>query len=180
MGTLCNECGLAVNNKKEPVYETEMFGVTVSLINAVTVTFCGCDEEITIPNQRGLIAAMALVRAGMPQKLSGKEIKFLRKVMDKPANEMAVFLDVDPATLSRWENDKVPISIIAEKFMRMTAVSLLEKDAPIVETSLEDISQLEITGFNEPGASVHLCLELVKYKEKRKEIEEQYLRNEAA
>lgn len=47
---------------------------------------------------------MAAARAMLPHRLSGREIRFLRKPIGEKAVSLAKHLDVAPETLSRWEN----------------------------------------------------------------------------
>lgn len=173
----CKSCGQHSEAKKVDKYETDQFGITLTLLNAVTIKSCGCDssQEISIPNLKGMLAAAALTRISHSLKLSGKEISFLRKAVGYSAKELASFMDVTPETFSRWENDKLPIKSASEKFLRLFVMSILKDNAPLVNPSEKDIATMEIVGFGQPGKTLPISLQLIKYKDtQKKDMQEDY------
>lgn len=56
--------------------------------------------------------------------LSGAEIRFLRKERGLKAKEFAVLLRIDPATLSRWENDEQARNAQNDALVRYVYVGL--------------------------------------------------------
>jgi transcriptional regulator with XRE-family HTH domain len=59
----------------------------------------------------------------------------LRKYLGYSGAEAASALSVTPETMSRWENDKVPISQSAERFLRLMVVN----QQPTQFYALEDL-----------------------------------------
>jgi|GEM_PF-2677312 len=84
------------------------------LINADT----GKVERVIIPNFRGLIECIAITRIFEPRKLSGNEIKFIRKAFKFPAKQIAEMIDVSPEHLSRCEAGERTLSAASEKCLR--------------------------------------------------------------
>jgi len=57
--------------------------------------------------------------------MTAKEIRELRKKLEKTQNEFAAMLKVDPGTISRWERDEQRPSLLAQRRMsRMSRKSL--------------------------------------------------------
>ena len=85
---------------------------------------------IAIPNAEELAAAVALALCFMPVRLIGAEIRFIRRVLGMTGQELASAVEMDPATLSRWEHGKQEIGGWADKAIRMAAVLRLQDHAP--------------------------------------------------
>ncbi len=133
MWTECEQCGQTLRDELVAEYEEELLGLNgVVLIRSVHRRVCdGCGEcLLSIPNLTGLIAAVALVRAMQPWPVAGKDIAFLRQAMELTGRELAEALGVAPESLSRWENDKQPMSATAEKALRLMVVAVLCSQAP--------------------------------------------------
>jgi transcriptional regulator with XRE-family HTH domain len=59
-----------------------------------------------------------------PYRLTGEEVRFLRKYLRKTAAEMAQLLHVDKTTVSKWENEDDPIGEQSDRLLRVIAVAL--------------------------------------------------------
>ena len=70
--------------------------------------------------------------------------------MNKSATDWAKHLSTDKSTLSRWESNKQPMSINAEKLLRLTALAFLSSDAPGLDIDSKKISLMEYEGFATP------------------------------
>lgn len=104
-------------------------GVMLCGIEVSTCPSCG-EEEIAIPNIEGLHRELARLLAGKPSRLTGREVRFLRKVMGWSGRSFALLIGVTPETVSRWENDKEPIGPVAERLLR---VLVTQKVQPITD-----------------------------------------------
>lgn len=93
----------------------------VSLHNSVTAVF---DEETGemvkyhIPEFDALVDAVIMARLAHEQKLSGAEVKFLRKAAGLTQAALARAIGIDVATLSRVEKGKQPLGPASEKVAR--------------------------------------------------------------
>lgn len=93
----------------------------VVLINSVTQLIddeTGEVEQVIIPNMRGLIKCIAITRIFQSRKLSGDEIKFIRKAFKFSAKRVAELIDVTPEHLSRCESGERTLSVANEKCFR--------------------------------------------------------------
>jgi DNA-binding transcriptional regulator YiaG len=88
-----------------------------------------------------MLNAAAVLRAIMPQKLNGGEIRGLRKLIELSAKELAKQFDVREETISRWENDRTPIPLANEKLLRLTVVAVLSDSAPGIEVDPQMMSR---------------------------------------
>jgi DNA-binding transcriptional regulator YiaG len=78
---------------------------------------------VVLPKLEQLHRVLAQTVAQGRSRLHGSEIRFLRKYLGHSGAEAASALSVTPETMSRWENDKVPISQSAERFLRLMVVN---------------------------------------------------------
>ena len=96
----------------------------VTLVNVEVRRCQACGEwEVVIPKMEQLHRVLAQIVAQGKSHLRGSEIRFLRKYLGYSGAEAASALSVTPETMSRWENDKVPISQSAERFLRLMVVN---------------------------------------------------------
>ncbi len=79
---------------------------------------CG-EEAVTIPDPEELHRQIALSIIGGERPIIGAEIRFLRKLLDKSAADMADMMGVDSKTLSRWENSRQKMGKVAERLLRL-------------------------------------------------------------
>ena len=114
-------------------------GLDNVIICGIEIFQCSCGEHSAfIPKIMELhkLIAKCLIEQTWP--LGGKEIRFLRKNMAMRATELARFLGVDKATVSRWENDKDKHSDIVDRYMRLLYATRMNmpKEANILATDL--------------------------------------------
>lgn len=167
MGNTTNTCSHASVRKKVPEYLTRDFGIALSLVDAVEQEICSlCGEvmELTIPNPSGLVAAAALYRVKLPQKLTGSEIRFVRKALKYSAKKLADVLGATAETISRWENDKMPMSPTTEKLLRILTGTFLTGRAPAVTFDPQEILDMKINAVRSPGEEIALSLRLLYFK----------------
>jgi DNA-binding transcriptional regulator YiaG len=116
-------------------YEEKLMGLPypVVLLNAaeeVTHPTTGEALGVAIPDAEEMAAAVAIALCFIPTRLTGAEVRFIRRVMDMTGQELAAALEMDPATLSRWEHEKQDVGGWADKAVRMAAVLRLQDRAP--------------------------------------------------
>lgn len=97
-------------------------------------------EEVTHPRtgkvlgvavpDAGELAAVALSLCFMPARLLGAEVRFIRRIMGMAGQELAAAVEMDSATLSRWENGKQDVGTWPDKALRMAAVLRLQNRVP--------------------------------------------------
>jgi putative zinc finger/helix-turn-helix YgiT family protein len=79
---------------------------------------CG-EYEVEINGMSELHRQITLWVVRKPQKLTPEEVRFLRDYLGWTASELAVRFDVDPSTVSRWENGAQRMGGLAERLLRL-------------------------------------------------------------
>jgi len=127
----CRKCGGLMEKSTRPEHTEDLGGVVVKVLNAVQVLRCDkCGTEmVAIPDMQGLGRATAISRALNPVRLSGREVKFLRRVLDMTQVKFAEAMELTPESVSRWENDARGVGAACEKLVRHNTCALLYKDA---------------------------------------------------
>jgi len=72
-----------------------------------------------IPAIKQLMQLIARDLLEKPTSLTGEEIRFLRKRLGKKQADFAQEIGIEPETLSRYENDRVAVSEISDKVIRL-------------------------------------------------------------
>ena len=151
----CEKCGtelIAGGPQKE--YETRLLdSMQTKLLNCVLEMHCPEHPEVSfvsIPDLPGLVTAAAVARAMLPRKLSGADIRFMRKALKWPSKKLADKLQVTPEAVSRWENGKSVIEPSSEKLLRMVVGFNLSEQASGVDFAPEQIAAMRIESMHDP------------------------------
>ena len=167
--TTCSECGGMVVATTLPAYETDLGSMRVKLVNAAIREACeACGEAtIEVPDLDGLARTVAMVRALLPMRLTGKDVRFMRRALDMNGREFAEAMDLTPETVSRWENGERGIGGYTEKLLRHNICALLHKDTPAIAYDPADITRMRILNAPEDVAMPPLEFRRVVVKDKR-------------
>ena len=114
------------------------------MIHSAIEAEVGGETGTIVPDVEELRAAVAMARVTLAVKLTGDEIRALRKAIGMRGNALADFLDVTPETYSRWENGKEPISKNAERILRLRVFQALRSQVKGVMAKSEEILELKI------------------------------------
>ena len=158
-----------------PHFEFDQLGVPITILNSALKHTCGCCGQQTFDVQfpERLVAAAAVFRCKMPDRLLGQEIKFLRKSLEWTAAKLAERLNVAPETVSRWENDKAPMAPVSEQLFRVQVFSALKAKAPAIDMEVDEIVNMKIKAIRAPEIS-RMTFALVLFKEVQKQPSEEY------
>jgi transcriptional regulator with XRE-family HTH domain len=120
----CSKCG-----SKAPVvrsdYHFKEMGLPIELmqIEVVKCPECGNADPI-IGNLNDLMHSVALIVICSRCKLSGEEVRFLRKYAGKSLGDFARLVHVDHTHLSKVENGRVEIGSQLDKLVRFVVLNL--------------------------------------------------------
>lgn len=114
------------------------------LENIVLVNGFSIDKEgnLFIEDIHGLHKAIAKHLVFLPQKLSGKEVRFLRHYLDLSQTSLGETLGVDYQSVHRWETGKTQITKTADFLLRLYAYGYINGNARIVK-AINAISDLD-------------------------------------
>ncbi|AIC11373.1 transcriptional regulator [Xylella fastidiosa subsp. fastidiosa] len=90
----------------------------VWLRNGFTVHKTPYGDGIAIDDLPGLHKSLSLALVMKPGKLSGTEIRFMRKEIEMSQSSLAALLGTNVQTLAAWEKGKAKISGPADKMLR--------------------------------------------------------------
>jgi putative transcriptional regulator len=117
----CNEAEQVVTHEDHVYTES---GLPNVLLQGVEFRRCPkCDEvEMAIPRLAHLHRAIAEIIAEKTARLTGAEIRFLRKHLGWSGEDFAKTMGVTKSTVSRWENEHEPMGAVAERLLRLMAL----------------------------------------------------------
>jgi len=117
----------------------------VMLVN-VEISKCNnCGEKVvSIPNPKQLLEIIGEQVVLKPNRLSGQEIRFLRKNIYLKTKEFAQILGVHRGTVSRWENEHKKPTASEDRLIRMVYTQYASVDKKILK-SLRDMFRKEIS-----------------------------------
>lgn len=120
---------------KDKPYEYKDCGLPNVVLAGIAQYKCqACGEMyVSIPKIKQLHRLIGMTLCCRKEKLSGIEIRYLRKEMGLRAIDFALVLSIQPETLSRIENDTQDAGDTLEKFMRSAYMNLVsaEQEIPI-------------------------------------------------
>jgi putative transcriptional regulator len=120
----CLECGEPLKVSREPIVYRQS-GLPNVRLQSIEVRRCpNCGERYeVIPRIEELHALLARTVATKAPKLTPQEVAFLRKWLGWDRVEFAKRMDVQPETVSRWENGSQAISGTTERLLRLMALT---------------------------------------------------------
>lgn len=145
----------------------------VILVDAVDHYACSkCDYALdVIPDQEGLVAAVATWRVMQPYRLQPRELQLLRKATGLLASGFADKAKVAAASLSRWENGREAMSGQTERTMRLLIASILKEKPHALDWDVSEILQMDLKPFS-PRNSDPPCFEYITVREANKKTRE--------
>ncbi|MFO8056428.1 MAG: helix-turn-helix domain-containing protein [bacterium] len=114
----CYNCGKTLKKKTGRYHYTES-GLPNVYLDGITIYYCSCGEVMPeIPCIEELHERLARDIAENSPRLTGPEIRFLRKHLELKPVDFAKLLGVSKVTVSRWEHNKVKIDKAYEGIIR--------------------------------------------------------------
>lgn len=111
------------------------------LKNGYDVIDTGYGKATSIHDLEGLHTAIGLLIAENKPKLSGAEVRFLRKELDLSQVHLALLLGVSEVTVRGWENHRTKITKPADKLLRILYIEHA-KDNKEIKAFFERLSHL--------------------------------------
>lgn len=120
----CFECSAKMTSKRENYKYTEsgLPNVTLRGVEVRRCPECG-EREVVIPSIEKLHEAIALALVLKPFRLTGDEVRFMRKALGWSGTDFAKAAGVEKETVSRWERGHVPIGAQADRMLRLMVVT---------------------------------------------------------
>ncbi|MHB8384144.1 MAG: helix-turn-helix domain-containing protein [Candidatus Binataceae bacterium] len=165
----CERCGGKLATRIVPKYRNDLLmgieGIVIlNAVEEIRCTKCGHVAAAGFSNLEGLIAAVAVARVVAPQKLRGRDVRFLRKALGWSSKELAAMLEVRDETVSRWENEKEPLGPTSEKLLRLMVAQYLAGKAPALEIDEKQIATMRIRAVREPAKLAEMRFQPIEIK----------------
>jgi putative zinc finger/helix-turn-helix YgiT family protein len=124
----CSACGATNTRITRGSYaykESGLDNITLEDVELIHCDECGNEDPIirAIDTLHSLIADALISK---PARLSGREVRFLRKHLELSAKSLARILQVHQATMSKWENGEDYIGPQSDLLIRALAVAKSE------------------------------------------------------
>lgn len=143
---VCSNCGSAAKGSIGNYRFTETGLENVVLLGIELIRCPRCKNiDPVIRSMNRLMQSLASGIAGKPCKLTGKEIRFLRKYLKMTGTEFAGVLGTDKSTVSKWENDEQAPGERADRLIRAVALILgdgLDEDTKKVVRQFPEIEEV--------------------------------------
>jgi putative transcriptional regulator len=134
----CLKCNSKMDCKESAHHYVES-GLDYIFLKGIEVYTCKCGEKVisipSIPELHTTIGRFLLKKKAL---LNGQEIRFLRKNMGLTAKKLAGYIGIDNASISRWENDKSPITKPHDLFLRVVYASIKGIPNDEIKNIIED------------------------------------------
>ena len=118
----CRRCGAEYGPQESlSVPFRALPNITLTNVQGHTCTGCA-DVKYGIPQMDVLLQKIAQYLVEKRERLTGKEARFLRKWLGWSGQDTAKRLGFTAETVSRWENEKIQISEVADKFLRSLVI----------------------------------------------------------
>ena len=134
----CSSSNLDEVKIDHPYDECGLPNVTLVDVTARKCRDCGT-VRLKIPAIEELHRALLMMVLRKNSRLTGAEVRFLRKYIGLSGTDFARRIGAEPETVSRWENDRQPIGPQAERLLRLLVVTM----GQIQEYPIEEFDRLD-------------------------------------
>ena len=141
MSKKCRTCGKGEMTTSTETYLYKESGLPNVVLVGVEVRRCpSCGHyELVLPRVTELHRTIAHAVIHKPARLSGAEVRYLRKYLGWSGADFARHVGVDPSTVSNWENDKDPIGPASDRLLRL----MVAHGAPVDDYPLDELTKVE-------------------------------------
>jgi putative zinc finger/helix-turn-helix YgiT family protein len=115
----CSNCGQPAEIQKGDFPFIRQPGLNVHLydVDLIVCPECGNIDPV-IPKVNEVLRKIAEAIVGKKYRMTGAEVRFLRKYLGMTAEQFCRLLHVDKTTMSKWENDEDPVGQQSDLLIR--------------------------------------------------------------
>lgn len=141
MAKKCRTCGkgeLASRTETHLYTESGLPNVVLVGVEVRRCPACG-HQEVVLPRITELHRVIAHAVIHKRGRLSGTEVRYLRKYLGWSGVDFAKRMGVDASTVSNWETDKNPIGPSSDRLLRLMVVH----ETPVEKYSLDELANID-------------------------------------
>jgi putative zinc finger/helix-turn-helix YgiT family protein len=145
----CLECKIELEVKTNQRYRYVESGLNNVYLTGVKIFHCPkCNTETPeLPNIKTLHLCIALEIIENHRKLTGEEIKYLRKNLGMKSKALAAKLGYEPEVFSKYENNKSPIGDHGDRSLRLWFLVQNSKEIEKYTSLLEAVDNFDKIGI---------------------------------
>lgn len=162
MASECTNCGNRVLSERRN-YRYSESGIPNVVLQGLPVADCpACgNSDVSIPRMAMIHRAIARALANSPVRLTGSQLRFLRKHLGLSGDELGRYLHTDKTKISKWETEQDPIGPATDRLIRLLVVALDEQLRPEVAAVAQYLPQIQDKSGND--CELHLDVETLRY-----------------
>ena len=154
----CSNCGFNVPLDVR-TYPYKASGLPNVFLQGVEIADCpNCGNcDVIIPHPLKVHRALALALTKSPCRLTGPQLRFLRKHLRASGEQFSQYLHTDKTKISKWEKGEDPIGPSTDRLIRLLVAALDEEmllSSPAIASQFPNIS-------DEPGCDLELHVDVV-------------------
>lgn len=145
----CTNCGTAVEPERRNYryLESGLPNVVLQGVEIADCPVCGTSDVI-IPRMAKIHRAIAQAIVNSPARLTGEQLRFLRKFLGWSGDQMASYLHTDKTKISKWETGDDRIGPATDRLVRLITASMNAELLPGVRAVAEHLSLIS----DDPGS----------------------------
>jgi putative zinc finger/helix-turn-helix YgiT family protein len=139
----CTSCGEQVTPERRNYRYTES-GLSNVILQGIEVADCPrCGtSDVIIPRMAKIHRAIAQALANSPARLTGEQLRFLRKYLGMSGDQLGRYLHTDRTKISKWETAEDRIGPASDRLVRLLAAALDSELRPGVSTIAEHLPEI--------------------------------------
>lgn len=139
----CTNCGEPVTpaRRNYRYAESGLSNVILQGIQVADCPKCGTSDVI-IPRIAKIHRAIAHALANSPARLTGEQLRFLRKHLGLSGEQLGGYLHTDKTKISKWENGEDRIGPPTDRLVRLLVAALDSELRPGVSAVAEHLPQI--------------------------------------
>ena len=139
----CSNCAERVTPERRN-YRYAESGLSNVILQGIEVADCPkCGtSDVIIPRMAKVHRAIAQALANSPARLTGEQLRFLRKYLGLSGDQLGRYLHTDRTKISKWENGEDQIGPATDRLVRLLTAALDSELRPGVSAVAEHLPQI--------------------------------------
>jgi putative zinc finger/helix-turn-helix YgiT family protein len=139
----CTNCGEQVTAERRN-YRYAESGLSNLILQGIEVADCpNCgNSDVIIPRMAKIHRAIAQALANSPVRLTGEQLRFLRKHLGLNGDQLGRYLHTDRTKISKWERGEDRIGPATDRLVRLLAAALDSELRPGVSAVAEHLPEI--------------------------------------